>query len=360
MSSNRPTVKGRGAGISPPNRFESARTEDDFEQLVDDEAFFEQLRKTPTQYLPDATQSILTSNDSPDIPFRFSINPYRGCAHGCAYCYARPGHEYLGMNAGLDFETRIMVKEDASRLLRKELNRPGWIPETIAISGVTDCYQPAERRFRITRGLLEVMLEARQPCGIITKNALVLRDLNLLRQLAERRLIHVFLSITTLDAELARKMEPRTATPEARLRAVRELTAAGVPVGVMVAPIVPGLTDDELPAILTAAADSGAGSANWQMLRLPLAVEPIFRDWLARDYPLKQERVEGLIRGMRDGKLSDAQFGRRMRGSGPYAEQIAATFKVFKKKLGLDRGLPELDASQFRPPVGPSGQRTLF
>ena len=360
MFTNRPRVSGRGAQIDPPNRFESARVEDDFEQLAGDEAFFQQLRKVPTQYLPDATQSIITQNDSPDIPFRFSINPYRGCAHGCAYCYARPGHEYLGMNAGLDFESKIMVKEDAPRLLRKELNRPGWAPETIAISGVTDCYQPAERQFRITRGLLEVMLEARQPCGIITKNVLVLRDLDLIAQLAGRRLIHVLLSITTLDAELARNMEPRTATPEARLRAVRELSAAGVPVGVMVAPVVPGLTDDEMPAILSAAAEAGARSAGWQMLRLPLAVEPIFRDWLARHYPLKQARVESLIRSLRDGKLSDAQFGRRMRGSGPYAEQIAATFKVFKKKHGLDRGLPSLDLSQFRPPVAPSGQRSLF
>ena len=360
MFTNRPRVSGRGAQIDPPNRFESARVEDDFEQLAGDEAFFQQLRKVPTQYLPDATQSILTENDSPDIPFRFSINPYRGCAHGCAYCYARPGHEYLGMNAGLDFESKIMVKEDAPRLLRKELCRPGWAPETIAISGVTDCYQPAERQFRITRGLLEVMLEARQPCGIITKNVLVLRDLDLIAQLAEQRLIHVLVSITTLDAELARTMEPRTATPEARLRAVRELSAAGVPVGVMVAPIVPGLTDDEMPAILSAAAEAGAQTAGWQMLRLPLAVEPIFRDWLARHYPLKQPRVESLIRSLRDGKLSDAQFGRRMRGSGPYAEQIAATFKVFKKKHGLDRGLPSLDPSQFRPPATPTGQRSLF
>jgi DNA repair photolyase len=356
-----PGTKGRGTSLRPPNRFESTRLEDDFEQLAADEAYFAGLRKVSTQYLPDATQSILTQNNSPDIPFRYSINPYRGCAHGCAYCYARPGHEYLGMNAGLDFESKILVKEDAPRLLRKELNRPGWSPEeTIAISGVTDCYQPAERRFRITRGLLEVLLEARQPCGIITKNVLVLRDLDLLAKLAELRLVHVLVSITTLDAELARSMEPRTATPEARLRAVRELTAAGVPVGVMMAPIVPGLTDDEIPGVLTAAAEAGARSAGWQMLRLPLAVEPIFRDWLARHYPLKQQRVEGLIRGMRDGKLSDSQFGRRMRGTGPYAQQIAATFNVFKKKLALDRGLPELDGSQFRPPAQPSGQMALF
>lgn len=361
MSSIRPNPKGRGTALQPPNRFESTRTEDDFEQLAEDEAYFEQLRRVPTQYLDDATQSILTQNDSPDIPFRFSINPYRGCAHGCVYCYARPGHEYLGMNAGIDFESKILVKQDAPRLLRRELNRRGWSPdETIAISGVTDCYQPAERKYRITRGLLEVMLEARQPCGLITKNALVLRDLDLLRQLAQRQLVHVFVSITTLDAELARVMEPRTATPEARLRAVCELHGAGVPVGVLMAPIVPGLTDDEIPAVLTAAADAGARSAGWQMLRLPLAVEPIFRDWLARQYPLKRDRVEGLIRSIRDGQLSDSEFGRRMRGSGPYAEQIAATFKVFKKKFGLDRGLPRLDPSQFRPPTDAEGQMSLF
>ncbi|MCE9547542.1 MAG: PA0069 family radical SAM protein [Planctomycetia bacterium] len=357
----RQSIKGRGAQINPPNRFESTHSEDDFEQIEDDEEFFARLRKVPTQYLPDATQSILVSNDSPDIPFRYSINPYRGCAHGCAYCYARPYHEYLGMNAGLDFETRIMVKHDAARLLRAELNRPGWSAgETIAISGVTDCYQPAERKFRITRGLLEVLLEARQPCGLITKNVLVLRDKDLLSEMARQRLVHVFVSITTLDAELARTMEPRTATPAARLRAIAELSAAGVPVGAMVAPLIPGLNDDEAPAILAAVREAGALTAGFTLLRLPLAVEPIFLDWIARAYPLKAARVESLIRNTRDGQISDAQFGRRMRGQGPYAKQIETTFKVFRKKHGLDKRLPSLDTSQFRPPAAPSGQRSLF
>jgi len=354
------TTKGRGAQTDPPNRFESAHCEDDFEQLDEDEAYFQTLRKVPTQYLPDATQSIITQNDSPDIPFRFSINPYRGCAHGCIYCYARPGHEYLGMNAGLDFESKIMVKENAPLLLRKELNRPSWQPETIVVSGVTDCYQPAERKFRITRGILEVLLEARQPGGIITKNVLVLRDIDLIAEMARLRLIHVFVSITTMDAELARTMEPRTASPAAKLRAIKELSAAGVPVGVMVAPIIPGLTDDQIPSVLEAASEAGAQSAGFTLVRLPLSVEPIFRDWLAKMYPLKKERVESLLRSSRDGKLSDSTFGQRMRGTGPYAEQIATTFQVFRKKYKLDKGLPELDATQFRPPVASNGQLSLF
>jgi DNA repair photolyase len=310
--------------------------------------------------LPDASKSIIAENDSPDVGFRYSINPYRGCEHGCAYCYARPTHELLGMDAGLDFETKVLVKHQAAELLRAELARPSWSVETIAISGVTDCYQPAERRFRLTRGLLEVLLETRQPTGIITKNALVLRDLDLLEEMARRRLAHVTLSVTTLDAALARTMEPRTSSPSARLRAIAELSAAGVPTSVMIAPIVPGLTDREVPAILRAARDAGAQSAGYVLLRLPLAVQPVFMEWLARNYPTAKEKVESLVRDTRGGKLYQSQWGSRQRGSGPYADQVAQTFRVFARKYGLDRPLPEYDRSQFRTPLPQQGQLRLF
>ena len=350
---------GRGAGIDPPNRFERVRIEDDWEQLDADEASADP-RRVPTEFLPNDTRRLITENNSPDVPFRYSINPYRGCEHGCAYCYARPGHETLGMNAGLDFETRILVKHDAPELLRAELAADGWQGEPITLSGVTDCYQPAERRFRLTRGCLEVMLEARQPLGIITKNALVARDLDLLAPLAAENLVHVFLSVSTLDAVLARSLEPRTATPQAKLRAIRAVASAGVPVGVMTAPIIPGLNDQEIPAILAAAKEAGARSAGYVLLRLPFAVRPIFEDWLARSYPEKAERVLSLIRSTRSGRMNNYEWGNRLRGEGQYAEQIAKTFKVFRKKHGLDAPLPPLDQSKFVPPRLTSGQMRLF
>ena len=353
-------VHGRGATVSPPNRFESAWYEADYDQLAADDELLTAGRKVETQFLADQSRSIIVSNDSPDVPFTFSINPYRGCEHGCAYCYARPYHEYLGMNSGLDFETKILVKHDAPRLLREELARPSWRPELIAISGVTDCYQPAERNFRVTRGLLEVFLEARHPVGLITKNALVVRDLDLLAPLAAKNLVSVALSVTSLDAELARTLEPRTSSPQARLRAIRELSSAGIPTRVMVAPIIPGLNDHEIPQVLEAVRDAGAQGAGYVMLRLPHGVKPIFRHWLSTHRPLAAERVEGLLREVRDGKLSDPNFGSRMRGTGPYAETIRATFAAFVKKLGLDTPWPPLDTSQFRPPHVPGGQRSLF
>ncbi len=360
MSLSSSPYRGRGATVSPPNRFESAWYEADYEQLEPDDDLLAAGRKVATQYLPDQSRSIIVSNDSPDVPFTFSINPYRGCEHGCAYCYARPYHEYLGMNAGIDFETKIMVKHDAPRLLREELNKPSWRPELIAISGVTDCYQPAERQFHITRGLLEVFLEAHHPVGLITKNALIARDLDLLAQLAEKQLVSVALSVTTLDADLARTLEPRTSSPQAKLRAIRELSSAGIPTRVMVAPIILGLNDHEVPQILEAVRGAGAQGAGFVMLRLPLAVKPIFRDWLRTHRPLAADRVEGLLREVRDGKLYDSQFGSRMQGTGPYAETIRATFAAFVKKLSLDTPWPELDATQFRPPELPGGQKRLF
>ncbi|MBI3468434.1 MAG: PA0069 family radical SAM protein [Planctomycetes bacterium] len=354
-----PRVIGRGAQIAPPNRFETTHLEDDWEHLEGDPDLLDE-RRIATEFLPDSSKSIITENNSPDVPFRYSMNPYRGCEHGCAYCYARPTHELLGLNAGLDFESRILVKHDAPSLLRAELNNPRWQPEVIVLSGVTDCYQPAERRYRLTRGLLEVLLEARQPCGIITKNALILRDFDLLQEMARRRLVHANLSITTLNAELARVLEPRTSPPANRLRAVRTLADAGVPARVMVAPVIPGLNDEELPAILAAAAEAGAQGAGYVLLRLPHAVRPVFQDWLARNRPEKQGRVESLIRSTRGGKLNSAAFGKRMRGQGSYAEQISQTFRVFAHQHGLNGPLPELDATQFRPPRPASGQLPLF
>jgi DNA repair photolyase len=335
------------------------RTEDDLEHLEGSDELPD-VRRLPTVFLADHSRRLITENDSPDVPFRYSINPYRGCEHGCAYCYARPGHELLGMNAGIDFETRVMVKHDAPDLLRAELAREGWQGEMISISGVTDCYQPAERKFRITRGCLQVMLEARQPLGIVTKNALLLRDLDLLAPLASQNLAHVYVSVTTLDGELARRLEPRTATPQARLRAIAELAAAGVPVGVMLAPIIPGLNDREIPAILDAAKQAGASTAGYLLLRLPGAVRPIFEDWIKRHYPDKAQRVFSLIRSTREGKMNDTTWGSRMRGQGAYAEQIAQTVKVFKQKLGLNRTLPPLDSTKFKPPMPSKGQLRLF
>jgi DNA repair photolyase len=351
---------GRGSQIAPPNRFERTCTIADYEQLTAEDVADDE-RKLPTEFFPDQTRSIITENNSPDVGFRYSINPYRGCEHGCAYCYARPGHEFLGLNAGLDFETKIFVKHDAAELLRDELNQPSWRgDESIMISGVTDCYQPAERKFRITRSLLEVLLEARQACGLITKNALVVRDLDLLAPLAELRLARVMLSITTLDHDLARALEPRTSPPAKKLEAIRALSAAGVPVGIMVAPIIPGLTDNEVPAILAAAAAAGAKTAGYVLLRLPFAVRPIFEDWLARNRPQQYDRVISRIRSTRGGEMYQTEWRVRQTGTGEYAEQIANTFNVFKKKHGLDGELPPYDSSLFRPPRASGGQMRLF
>jgi DNA repair photolyase len=348
-----------GSRIDPPNRFLSQHVEADLEQVADDVDYLHTLDGRRIEYLPDASQSIVSTNDSPDIPFNFSVNPYRGCAHGCPYCYARNTHEYLGYSAGLDFETKILVKHDAPELLRKFLAKKSWQCESITFSGVTDCYQPAEREFRLTRGCLEVCLAARQPVSIITKNALIARDLDLLRQMAELRLVHVAMSLPTLDVELARVMEPRTSTPAARLRAVRELSNAGVPTRIMLAPIIPGLTDSEVPLILSTAREAGAVDARYTLLRLPLTVEPVFREWLARTQPDKVDKIEGLVRQTRAGKLNRSEFKQRMTGTGEIAEQIRSLFHVFRTKHGFV-GLPPVDCSQFRVPTGPGDQLRLF
>jgi DNA repair photolyase len=357
---NQPAPKGRGSHANPPDRFGLPLREPDLDHVEHDVEYLQALRDVPTEFLSDHARSVVTENDSPDVPFRYSLNPYRGCEHGCPYCYARPSHEYLGLNAGLDFETRVLVKQDAPGLFRDFLARDGWRPEPVVLSGVTDCYQPAERHFRLTRGCLEVAVEARQPVSLITKNALILRDLDLLRTLAADRLVHVSISVTTLDAALARSMEPRASTPAARLRAVKILSGAGVPVRVLVAPIIPGLTDSEIPAVLAAAKEAGATAAGYQLLRLPGAVAPVFREWLGRERPDRLRRIEGGVREVHEGKLNNAAFGKRMSGTGEMAAQIRQLFRLFARRHGLDGDLPPHDCSRFRPPVSRSGQGWLF
>jgi DNA repair photolyase len=345
-------VHGRGADSNPPNRFVPL-----YREAIP--GWTEEGDPAPrTRFFRDTTRTILNTNDSPDIPFTYSVNPYRGCEHGCSYCYARPGHEYLGLSAGLDFESQIFVKEDAPELLRKELRSPKWVPEAVSMSGVTDPYQPVERRLRLTRRCLEVFADFRNPVGIVTKSALISRDRDVLGELARHQAANVFLSITTLDPELARVMEPRAAAPAARLRTLRELTDAGIPVGVLVAPVIPGLTDHEAPAILAAAADAGARTAGYVTLRLPFAVKDLFADWLGRHFPDRKERVLGRLRAARRGKLNDSTFGRRMRGDGEWADVFSRMFKLHRRRLGLtDHGM-ELSAAHFT--TGRPRQRELF
>jgi len=352
--------KGRGSHINPANRFAAVHVEDDWEHFEGDAEFLANASRPVVEYLPDASQTIVAENDSPDVPFRYSVNPYRGCAHGCAYCYARPGHEFLGLNAGLDFETKIFYKEAAADLFREFLSNKKWKPEHIALSGVTDPYQPAEAKFLLTRQLLEVAAEAFQPISIITKNALILRDIDVLRRMATADLVHVNMSVTTLDAGLARSMEPRTSTPVARLAAVKTLRKAGVPVRVLMAPIIPGLNDSEIPAVLAAAKEAGAQDAGYTMLRLPWTVAPVFLEWLGRTQPTRAARVESRIRAVRGGKLNDSEFGARMSGAGEIARQISGLFRIFAKKYGLDGGLPAYDCTRFHPPMDKYGQRPLF
>ena len=341
-------MKGRGATSNPPNRFVRLTYNPDPQQQPDD------LR---TELYRDATRSIIAYNDSPDVGFAASINPYRGCEHGCSYCFARPTHEYLGFSAGLDFETRIMVKEDAPELLRRELRSPSYKPQAIAISGVTDAYQPIERRLQLTRRCLEVLAEARNPVGIVTKSQLVTRDIDLLAELARFNAAAVFLSITTLDATLAAKMEPRAAAPANRLAAIEALAQAGIPVGVLAAPVIPGLTDHEMVHIITEAAKAGATFAGYTIVRLPLAVGEIFEQWLEEHFPARKQKVLNRIRSIRDGKLNNPEFGARMRGDGVFAEQIRKLFKIACRKAGIS-GMPELSTASFRRPSG--NQPTLF
>ena len=352
MRNDAPTVKGRGAAHNPTNRFEKIHLEPDEDWNPEENG------PVRTQFFRDATQTFITRNNSPDVGFETSINPYRGCEHGCIYCFARPTHEYLGFSAGLDFESRIMVKEDGPDLLRKELSSPKWTPQTIVMSGVTDCYQPIERKLRITRRCLEVLAEFRNPVAIITKNHLVTRDIDLLAELARHNASIVNVSITTLDPELTPRLEPRASLPAHRLAAVRELSQAGVPVNVMVAPVIPCITDHEIPAILEAAAKAGAVSAAYVPMRLPWAVAPMFENWVGRHFPDRKEKVLDRIRALRGGKLNDPNFGSRMRGSGIFAEQIDRMFKVAYRRAGFPGRTVELSAASFRVPDGP--QLSLF
>jgi DNA repair photolyase len=342
----------RGAVSNPRNRFERLAIELD-------EEFADEARNPQTQFLRDDTQTLISYTDSPDIGFRASVNPYRGCEHGCAYCYARPYHEYLGFSAGLDFETRILVKLSAPELLRRELSSPKWQPQVLAMSGVTDCYQPIERKLQITRRCLEVLAEFRNPVAIVTKNYLVTRDLDLLEKLASVRAANVNLSITTLDAELARRLEPRASLPRHRLQAIERLSAAKVPVRVLVAPVIPGLNDHEIPGILSAARAAGAQDAGYVLLRLPYGVKEIFSDWLANHLPGAQKKILDRIRATRGGELNDPRFGTRMRGEGSEAEAIQRLFEVSVAREGFKKEPLSLSIGQFRNPCGEQLEFTL-
>lgn len=349
-----PEQKGRGAIANPANRFDRLDVSWDPEWLEHERAHGEKGWRAATEFYDDTTRGALSENNSPDLGFRWGLNPYRGCEHGCSYCYARPTHEYLGFSAGLDFETRIMVKRDAPRLLEERFRSRSWRVEPILLSGNTDCYQPVERRLGITRACLEVFLRWRHPLLLITKNALVLRDLELLRGLAAHNLVSVTVSVTTLDPELAAAMEPRASAPRRRLEAIAALTAAGVPVRVNTAPLIPGLNDHEMPAILSAAAERGATAGNYIVLRLPHGVKEIFLEWLERHFPERRAKVEAAIREVRGGELSDSRFGVRMRGEGVRADAIARLFQVTCRRLGLDREQPSLATHLFQrpPPTG--------
>jgi len=315
-------------------------------------------RREPTIYLKDDSRSVLAKNDSPDVGFDYSINPYRGCMHGCVYCYARPSHEYLGYSSGLDFETRILVKEDAPELLEKAFSRKSWVPQPVALSGNTDCYQPVEQQLKITRKILEVFLRYRNPVMIVTKNALIQRDLDILSLLAADGLVSVSISVTTLRERIARQMEPRTSSIARRLETIRKLTDAGVPTGVLVAPLIPGLTDEEIPAILKTAKEHGARSAAYLLLRLPYAVKDVFLDWLQHTMPERAPKVIGRIKDLRDGHLSDGAFGTRMRGTGSVADAIHDLFSISRRRYGLESAPPELSTARFAR-LSP-GQADLF
>lgn len=343
-------MRGRGTDSNPANRFEAT------ELTYDPDA----ERVSPrTQIIRDASKTIISYNDSPDVGFAAGINPYRGCEHGCVYCYARPFHEYLSFSAGLDFETKIIAKYDAAKLLRHELASPKWRPQVLAMSGVTDCYQPIERDLKITRACLDVLNECKNPVGIITKNRLILRDLDILSELAAAKAACVYVSVTTCDKELARLMEPRASQPLARLETIRGLSEAGIPVGVLIGPVIPGLTDHEIPQILGAAAQSGATLAGYTMLRLPHGVEGLFTEWLHANFPDRADKVMNQLREIKNGNVQDNAFSRRMRGQGIRADHIAQLFDLTCRKLGLNVQDVGLSTVGFKRPAL-NGQMELF
>ncbi len=346
------TIKGRGAADNPQGRFDKlARSRDEEDAEIQS--------RPETVITLQLARSIIARNDSPDLPFTQSINPYQGCEHGCIYCYARPSHAYLGLSPGLDFETRIFAKENAAELLRKELSRPDYRCDLIALGANTDPYQPVERKHRITRGILEVLWEFRNPVGIVTKGSLIERDLDVLEPMAREGLVQVFVSIGSLDGEIARTLEPRAAAPFRRVETIRRLSASGVPCGVLVAPIIPFLNDKDMEAVLEAAQDAGARMAGYTVLRLPWEVKDLFRDWLERHYPLKAKHVMARIRDMRGGRDNDPNFGSRMKGEGQFAELLRNRFALACRRLGLNAGeRNRLDTAKFRRP-GPQ-QGALF
>ena len=347
-----PAIRGRGIASNPQNRFEPLFHDPDPDSEVPPDTVF------ATELLRDTSQSILAYNNSPDIGFDASINAYRGCEHGCIYCYARPTHEYLGFSAGLDFETKILVKPEAATLLRRELSSRRWKPQVVVLSGVTDPYQPIERRLRLTRACLEVLAEFRNPLSIITKNHLVTRDIDVLSELARYQAASVALSVTSLDSKLSRVLEPRASHPQQRLAAIEELSQAGVPVGMMVAPVIPGLNEHEMPAIIAAGKQAGAQFAGYTTLRLPYGVAPLFERWLDQHAPSKKAKILNRLRSLRGGRLNDSRFGKRMRGEGRYAEQIASMFALACRKADLVNNFPGLSTAAFRRPV--DGQLSLF
>jgi len=348
--------RGRGAASNAAGRFESLQRE-----VVDDGwATLDTLPAFKTEITIERPKTVITRNDSPDIGFDRSINPYRGCEHGCVYCFARPTHAYMGLSPGLDFESRLFVKEGAAAVLERELSRANYQPKMLAIGTNTDPYQPIERQHRLMRGILEVLERANHPVGIVTKSALVARDIDILQRMAQKNLVKVAISITTLDPVLARKLEPRAPTPARRLETIRVLAAAGIPVAVMVAPIIPGINDAEIETILTRAQAFGASEAGYVMLRLPLEVKDLFREWLMENYPDKLRHVMSLVQSTRDGQDYDPAFGKRMTGTGPYAWMLGRRFEVASERLGLTKGRTKLRTDLFRSPQPQGAQLSLF
>jgi DNA repair photolyase len=351
-------LKGRGALSNPHVRFDSASVEKTDDGWYQEEAGTTSLAET---VLPDRAKSVIATNNSPDVGFEQSINPYRGCSHGCVYCFARPTHAYLGLSPGLDFETKLFYKDNAVELLRAELSKRNYLCKTIALGINTDGWQPVEKRLKVTRSVLAVLAECRHPVTIVTKSALVVRDLDLLQDLARDRLVSVMVSITSLDNDIKRTLEPRAASPQARLKVIEQLSSAGVPVGVLVAPVIPSLTDHEMEHILDAAKAAGASSAGYVLLRLPHEVKDLFREWLAEHYPDRAKHVMSLINQSRGGKDYQAEFGTRMVGTGVFAQLLRKRFDVAKRKFGLDDAehRHELRSDLFRPPATNQAQMTL-
>ncbi len=352
---SRDPLHGRGARTNAGGRYERFVAE-----AFDDGWTPEEVRPLETIVTPELAKSIISTNASPDISFEQSINPYRGCEHGCIYCYARPNHAYVGLSPGLDFETKLFVKANAAELLEAEFSKPSYRPKTIMLGGVTDIYQPIEGGYGVTRALLEVMERWRHPVSLITKSQLVIRDIDILARLAERGLVKAAISVTTLDRRIARVMEPRAATPQRRIDSIRALTQAGVPTTVMMAPIVPAITDNEIEAVLQACAEAGASAAGYVVLRLPLEIKDLFKEWLAEHFPDRAARVISLVRSMRNGRDYDPEWGKRQRGEGPYAKLIADRFVAARRRFGLDKPSLPLDHTQFRRPLEAGGQQDLF